>query len=180
MDWAWLGWDTNADWFWIVGHLAFGTMPLNPLPFRLHPTGRDAIGFEGIESVSYRLSGLLRLADQCVILEWTGTRTIEQLSLDKVGTDVEQLPMEWFELPYERIAGAWVVGGWWRPRLELRAREDGDFTGMPSSRGVTLPLRIHRRDCGVARGIASEIDARVAATVPACESHSQRGASELE
>jgi len=155
-------------------------MPLNPLPFRLHPTGRDRIGFEGIESVSYRLSGLLRLADQSVILEWTGTRTTEQVSLDKVGTDVDQLPMEWFELPFGRIAGVWVVGGWWRPRLELRAREDSDFTGMPSSRGVTLPLRIHRRDRGLARAIASAIDARVAATALAFESHSQLSAGDLE
>jgi len=73
-------------------------MSLNPLPFRLHPTGRDIIGFAGIESVSYQLNGLLRLADQSVTMEWTGTRTTEQVSLDKIGTDVDELPVEWFEL----------------------------------------------------------------------------------
>ena len=153
-------------------------MSLNLLPFRLHPTGRDTIGFERIESVSYRLSGLLRLADQGVILEWTGTRTTQQVSLDKIGTDVDQLPLECFELPFGRIAGAWVIGGWWRPRFELRARQDEDLNGVPSTRGVTLSLRIHRRDRGLAHAIASEIAARVAATMVAFGNRPRLGAAD--
>lgn len=155
-------------------------MSLNPLPFRLHPHGSDTIGFEGIESVSYRLDGLLRLADQSVTLEWTGTRTTEQVSLDKIGTDVDKLPLDWFELPFRRIAGAWLIGGWWRPRLELRARGYDDLAGVPSRRGVTLRLRIHRRDRGLARAIASEIEARVAATVLAFENRMPLGAADAE
>lgn len=137
-------------------------MALEPLPFRLHPTGRDTIGLNGIASVSYRLTGWLRLSDQSVTMEWAGTRTTEQVSLDNIGTDVDQLPLEGFELPFGRIAGAWVVGGWWRPRFELRARGSDDLDGVPSTRGVTLALRIHRRDRGLARAIASVIEARVA------------------
>jgi hypothetical protein len=133
-------------------------MPLNPLPFRLNPTGRDTLGFEGIESVSYRVDGLLRLADQSVTLEWTGTRTTEQVSLDKIGTDVDELPLEWLEVPFGRLAGAWVIGGWWWPRLELRARGVEDFDGVPATRCVTLRLRIHRRDRRLAHAIASEIE----------------------
>lgn len=91
--------------------LALGTMPLNPLPFRLSPTGRDTLAFEGIESVSYRFDGFLRLADQSVTLEWSGTRTTEQVSLDKIGTDVDEFPLEWLELPFRRLAAAWVIGG---------------------------------------------------------------------
>ena len=155
-------------------------MPLDPLPFRLRPTGSDTIGFEGIESVSYRLNGLLRLAKQSVTLEWTGTRTTEQVSLDKFGTDVDELPLQWFELPFGRIAGAWVIGGWWAPRLELRARGHDDLNGMPSKRGVTLRLRIHRRDRDLARAIASEIEARVAATVLALENRPPLGAADSE
>lgn len=155
-------------------------MSLDPLPFRLHPTGSDTIGFEGIESVSYRLNGLLRLADRSVTLEWTGTRTTEQVSLDKVGTDVDKLPLQWFELPFGRIAGAWVIGGWWGPRLELRARGFDDLDGMPSKRGVTLRLRIQRRDRGLARAIALEIEARAAATVLAFENRPRLGATDSE
>ncbi len=149
-------------------------MSPDPLPFRLHPTGRDTIGFEGIESVSYRLDGNLLLSDASVTLEWTGIRTTQQVSFDKVGTDDDALPLEWFDLPFERIAGAWVIGGWWRPRLELRARGLDDFNGVPSARGVTLALRIRRRDRGLARAIASEIAARVA-TVSAVEGPPQLG-----
>ena len=152
-----------------AGRLASGTMSPDPLPFRLKAPGSDTLGFEGIESVSYRVDGLLRLADQSITLEWTGTRTTEQVSLDKVGTDVDELPPEWLELPIGRIAGAWVVGGWWRPRLELRARESGDFDGVPAARGVTLPLWIHRRDRGLARALALEIQACVAAVELALE-----------
>jgi hypothetical protein len=155
-------------------------MPLNPLPFRLNPTGRDTLGFEGIESVSYRVDGLLRLADQSVTLEWTGTRTTEQVSLDKIGTDVDELPLEWLEVPFGRLAGAWVIGGWWWPRLELRARGVEDFDGVPATRGVTLRLRIHRRDRRLAHAIASEIEMRVAAAVLAFENRPRLGNDDAE
>lgn len=136
-------------------------MPLDPLPIRLHPTGRDTIGMEGIASVSYQLTGWLRLGDEGLTLELTGTRTTQQVSLDKIGTDVQELQLEWFELPFHRIAGALLIGGWWRPRLELRTRSDADLEGLPATRGVTLALRTHRRDRGLAQAIASEIEVRV-------------------
>lgn len=144
-------------------------MPLNPLPFRLSPTGRDTLALEGIESVSYRFDGFLRLADQSVTLEWSGTRTTEQVSLDKIGTDVDEFPLEWLEVPFRRLAAAWVIGGWWWPRLELRARGVEDFDQVPAARGITLRLRIRRRDRGLARAIASEIEARVAAAARGLE-----------
>ena len=140
-------------------------MLLDPLPFRLNPTGRDTLAFEGIESVSYCLDGFLRLADQGVTLEWAGTRTSEQVSLDRIGTRVVELPLEWVELPFQRLAAAWVIGGWWWPRLELRARSVEDFDEVPTARGITLRLRIHRRDRELARAVAAEIEAGVAASV---------------
>lgn len=155
-------------------------MSLNPLPFRLKPAGSDSVAWEGIESVSYRVDGLLRVADQSVILEWTGKRTTQQVSFEKIGTDVDELPSEWFELPFGRIAGAWVVGGWWWPRLELRARRLEDFDGVPATHGVTLRLRIHRRDRGLARTIATEIERRVAAAVLAHEDRQRLGAAGAE
>lgn len=135
-------------------------MSLTPLPFRLSVSGRDTMGFEGIESVSYRVHGLLRLTDHGVNLEWAGTRSTEQVTLDKIGTDVKELPPEWLELPFGRIAGSWVIGGWWWPQLELRARAFEDFEGVPGARGVTLRLRIQRRDRILARAVATEIEAR--------------------
>jgi hypothetical protein len=122
------------------------------------------MGFSGIESVSHRADGILRLTEQGVTLEWAEVQTVQQVSLERVGTDVNELPPDWLELPSERIAGAWLVGGWWSPRLDLRARGMEDFEGVPGVRGVTLGLRIHRRDrplaSAIARAIASRVEAR--------------------
>lgn len=136
---------------------------LDPLPFRLKRPGWDSVGFSGIESVSHRADGTLRVTEQGVRLEWAEVQTVEQVSLDRVSTDVNELPPEWLELPSERIAGAWLVGGWWAPRLDLRARETGDFEGVPGVRGVTLSLRIHRRDRPLAGAIAQAIASRLEA-----------------
>lgn len=130
---------------------------LNPLPFRLGPPGKDTIDLEGIKSVSYRLEGLLHLTDDGIALEWTETRTIEQVSLGRIGTDVDESAVDVVEVPMERLLGAWVIGGWWWPRLELRARSFEDFAQVPGVRGVTLSLRIHRRDRELAQAIARRI-----------------------
>lgn len=134
---------------------------LSPLPFRLSRPGWDALGLAGIESVSHRADGQLHLTADGVRLEWAEVQTVEQLSLEHIGTRVVELTPEWLELPDACIAGAWLVGGWWAPRLELRARELAHFDGVPGARGVTLPLRIQRRDRALAGTIATEITRRI-------------------
>jgi hypothetical protein len=132
-----------------------------PLPFRLAAPGRDTIDLEGIKSVSYRADGLLHLNEHGITLEWTETRTIDEVSLENIGTNVDAFAADGLELPMSRLAGAWVVGGWWWPRLELRARGLEDFQDIPGVRGVTLGLRIHRRDRDLARALARAIEAAV-------------------
>lgn len=140
-------------------------MTSTPLPFQLRSPGTDTVGLDGIASVSYRADGLLHLGDDGITLEWTETRTTEQVSLEKIGTDTDQLPLERLDLPMDRIAGAWLIGGWWWPRLELRARDFEDFAQVPAVRGITLRLRIHRRDRELARAIAMKINQRVEGSV---------------
>jgi hypothetical protein len=82
------------------------------------------------------------------------------VSLDRVGTDVAEVASDWLDLPFERIAAAWVIGGWWRPQLEIRTRSIEDLEDVPAARGITLRLRIHRRDRRLALAIAAEIEAR--------------------
>lgn len=134
-----------------------------PLPFRLAAPGTDTIDIEGINSISYKLEGMLYLSVDGITLEWIETRTTEQVSLSGVGTDVAQAEPDYLEVPMSRLAGAWVVGGWWWPRLELRARGFQDFEQVPGVRGITLGLKIQRRDRELARDIAKEIQASVAA-----------------
>ena len=38
------------------------------------------------------------------------------------------------------LAGAWVLGGWWMPRFDLRVRSVEDPEGVPATRGVALAL----------------------------------------
>ncbi len=136
---------------------------LAALPFRLKRPGWDSMGLGGIESVSHRAEGLLRVTEYGVTLEWAEVQTVQQVSLEHIGTDVTDLPPEWLELPIDRIAGAWVVGGWWSPRLDLRAQAIEDFKGVPAVRGVTISLRIHRRDRPLANAIAQAIWRRIEA-----------------
>ncbi len=131
------------------------------LPFRLKRPGWDSMGLGGIESVSHRADGVLRLTEEGVTLEWAEVQTVEEVSLERVGTDVRALPPEGLDVPIERLAGAWLVGGWWSPRRELRAREGEDFEAVPGVRGVTLSLRIHRRDRPLAAAIARAIVSRI-------------------
>ena len=146
---------------------------LNPLPFRLKLPDEEAIGLGGVKSVSYRVDGLLHLSDQSLTLEWSGTQTTEQVSFEKIGTDVDELPEDWLELPIEQIAGARVIGGWWRPRLELRARRLNAFEGVPTARGATLCLRIHLRDRGMAQEMAEEIGDLAETALEELEDHAR-------
>lgn len=139
---------------------------MEPLPFRLSPSGRDTMGLEGIESVSFRVDGLLHLTADGLRFEWDETRTSERFSLERTGTDVEHYALEPLDLPFDRIAGAWVIGGWWWPRLELRARALEDWEGVPGARGVTLVLRLARRDRALAEAIASQITRRITDETP--------------
>lgn len=118
------------------------------------------MGLEGIESISFKSEGLLHLSEAGVTLEWTETRHSESVSISRIGTDVTTFEPEVLDLPFERLAGAWVIGGWWRPRLELRAASLDDLAMVPGARGVTVMLRIHRRDRDVARAVAREIQDR--------------------
>jgi hypothetical protein len=100
---------------------------------------------------------LLTLIDDGVRLEWRQTQTTDLVSFRRIATDVEVLPLEWLELPFERIAGARIAGGWWRSRLELTVTDAADLEGVPGARGATLPLRIELLDRKLARAVAATI-----------------------
>src|SRR5580765_6950374 len=129
-------------------------MALHPLPVRLNQMGSQTVGPAAVESVSYRTEGLLHLTDWGLILEWSKTRTTQRVTMiGEVGTDVEEFPPEAIEMRIEDIAGASVIGGWWRrrPQIELRARGLEVFRGIPGVHGATLRFPIERRDRSLAR-----------------------------
>src|SRR5262245_32054161 len=80
-------------------------MALHPLPIKLKQAGSDTVGLTKVESVSYRAEGLLHLTDWGLVLEWTNTRTTQRVSMmGEVATDVEELPLQTVEIPFEEIA----------------------------------------------------------------------------
>ena len=131
----------------------------DPLPFRIPMPGRDTVDlFDGARSVTYRLEGFLHLVGGLLTLEWTGTQRTQQVSFTNVRDHVDPLPVEWVDIPVGLITEVRLAGGWWRPRLELRARQLDAFDGIPASRPGYVTLRIRRRDRDHARQIAAAID----------------------
>ena len=132
---------------------------IDPLPVRLKVPGRDAVDSEGVWSVSYRVDGLLHLADEVIALEWAATRRTQHVALGGVRDEVDHSPVGTVEVPLEWITGVRLRRGWWGRRLQLWARRIDAFDGIPGARPGTITLRIHRRDRDHARAMAAAIDA---------------------
>lgn len=131
---------------------------IHPLPFRLRVPGQDVIDTEGVWSISYRGEGLLHLGEETLTFEWATTRRTERVAITGVGTDVEHSPIGTLEVPVDWITGARLRGGWWWPRLELRARRLDAFEGFPGGRPGVVTLKIRRRDREQAREMIAAID----------------------
>lgn len=141
-----------------------------PLPFRLSVPGSDTIDLDEIESISYRVEGLLHCIGDTLTFEWAGSRTRELVSLGQVKEEEEAIPLAMRDVPVSWIARA-SLKGWLRLRLELRARRLDAFDGIPGARHGTLTLRLKRRDRDLAREIVSALEmARADAALAAAES----------
>jgi hypothetical protein len=130
-----------------------------PVPFQLALPGRDTLGFEGARSVSYRVQGLLHFEEDAVTFEWSMTRHVEHVSLTRIRVDDEATPPELLDVPVAWIADARVTGGWWAPRLVLRARRLDAFDGVPGAGLGTIALRISRRDRTIAAAMVDALTA---------------------
>jgi hypothetical protein len=131
---------------------------INPLPFRISVPGYDAIDSQGVVSISIRLEGLLHVLDDVLSLEWTATRKVESVSLSGIRDEVDQSPVGACDIPVSLILEARVRGGWWAPRLELRASRLEAFEKIPAAQNGTARLRIRRRDRDNARSICAAIE----------------------
>lgn len=132
-------------------------MPIDPLPFRLNLPGRDTVDLTGLTSIGYKVKGLLQVDGDTITMEWAAARTTQAVSLLDVVDDVDYSPIASVALRASWIAQARVTGGWWAPRLRLRARQLDVFRLIPGARGDSLALRIHRRDRTHARAVAAAI-----------------------
>jgi hypothetical protein len=143
---------------------------IEPLPFRIGIPGQDAIDFKGIRSVSYRVDGLLHLVNDTLAFEWTATETTERVGFTGIHTGFDSSPIGRLEVPAGWIAEARLGWGWWRLRLNLRARRLDAFEGMPGAKAGVLTLKIRRRFRKQAKTMVAAIEhARAATPMPPLE-----------
>ena len=132
-------------------------MALEPVPFTIGQPGEDTFELDGVRSVTYRLSGMLSLVVDTIVLEWTLSRHVEEVFFISVEIDDAELPPECLELPADQITAARLVGGWWAPRLVLHARWANAFDPIPGAGRGIVSLRLARRDRGAARAMADAL-----------------------
>jgi len=120
------------------------------------------LDFHGVRSVSYKVEGLLHLEDNYLVFEWSGTRHEEKVGLDGVKTGTDRLPHDELDVPIIWITEVRLRGGWWAPRLALRARRLDAFDDMPSARPSAISLKIRWRDRYLAREMAVAIELAMA------------------
>lgn len=120
---------------------------MDPLPFTLRVRGHDAIEGLDVYSISVKVEGLAHWSDDAVLtVEWAETQHIDEVSFDRVRSDVVAQPPLAIDIPIDELAGAVVAGGWWRPRVELKGRYLDTFATLPGSRPGRAALWIRRRD----------------------------------
>jgi len=131
---------------------------VNPLPFRIRVPGYDSIDSQGIVSISITLEGLQSVADDVASFEWAATRTVESVSLRGIRDEVDQSPIGSCAIPLSLLMEARLRGGWWAPKLEIRAGQLDAFEGLPTAEKGVVKLRLRRRDREKARAICAVIN----------------------
>lgn len=134
-------------------------MVVEPVPFRIALPGSDTLGLDGARSVSSQLHGLLHLEGEALSFEWRTVRHVEQVTLVSIRVADETTPPEWLDIPVEWIADAHLTGGWWAPRLNLRARRLDAFDRVPGAGPGTVVLPIARRDRPLAAALVEALRA---------------------
>jgi hypothetical protein len=129
------------------------------LPFRLKVPGVDEFRDFKVISMSYKFRGQLQLLEQGVRIEWGGTATVEEVDTIDVRDDKISLPDESLDVPFTSLYRAQVLGGWWRPRLELQARQLAALSIVPSSEAGLVRFWIRRGDRELAQRLADKVNA---------------------
>jgi hypothetical protein len=133
------------------------------LPFRLKVPGVDEFRDFKAVSMSYKFRGQLHILEHGVRIEWGGTASVEEVGTIEVRDDKVHLPDESLDVAFASLYRAQLLGGWWRPRVELQARELAALAIVPSSEAGLVRLWIGRGDRGLAQRMADEINAGIAA-----------------
>jgi hypothetical protein len=132
---------------------------LDPLPFRIKVPGADTFQGWQVLSIVFKVEGYLHLTDEAMVLEWSGTESVDAVGGDGIRSTVDPLPHEEAEVPRAEIVRARLRWPLVAPRLLLTSRRLGTFNGLPGARPGRLSLRIRRRDAALAARYAAQLDA---------------------
>lgn len=131
---------------------------MDSLPFTLRVRGHDVIDGLDVFSISVKVEGMASWADDTgLTLEWAETQHIDEVSFTRVRSDVVSQPPLAIDIAVDELAGVAVLGGWWRPRVELKGRYLDTFTHVPGSQPGRVALWIRRRDRNLANQLASAL-----------------------
>lgn len=136
-------------------------MLAEPLPFHLPLPGRDVVDLDLVRSEWYRVQGLLHCDGETLTFEWSTVAHVEDVSFSGVDVDDQVSPAELWDVPAAWIAEVRITGGWWAPRLHLRARRIDAFEGIPGATPGAISLRFRRRDRAIAAALVDAIGGRV-------------------
>jgi hypothetical protein len=132
------------------------------LPIRLKVSGKDE--FHGMRAVSttFRFHGWLRLEAAFLRVEWSGYAQVQDVGPLSVKDDRLPLPAETLIVPVARLRRAELVGGWWRPRLIISARDGRALALVPSEEEGAVAFWYARRDRKAAIAFAASLSASIA------------------
>lgn len=147
-------------------------MPVE-LPFTLKVAGKDE--YEGIRAVStsFHFHGLLKLDGEVLRIEWKGHARVQDVELLSVRDEELPLPAETLIVPVARLRRAELLGGWWRPRLAISARDIHALSVVPSEDQGSVAFWYARRDGGLAAKIAIDLAQGIAAALEKGETGSE-------
>lgn len=131
---------------------------MTALPFTLRVPDKDAFSLSRLTSTKYRFQGRLRLTGDLLLIEWSGTAVVEEVGMLGIAEETVALPHESLALQLDAIANVQLLGGWWRPRIELTGSELDSLRLVPSEDGGRVCFWIARSDRGRAAELVASLN----------------------
>jgi hypothetical protein len=135
------------------------------LPFILKVAGKDEVDVVRAVSTSFHFHGWLRLDGAVLRIEWKGHARVEEVELLSVRDEQLPLPAESLVVPLARLRRAELLGGWWRPRLAISARDLHALSVVPSEDQGVVSFWYARRDAALAADLAVQLQRGIAAAL---------------
>jgi len=135
------------------------------LPFTLKVAGRDEVDGVDAISTSFHFHGWLRLEGASLRIEWIGHARVQEVEVLSVRDEQVPLPAETLVIPLTRLRRAELLGGWWRPRLAISARDVRALSVVPSEEQGVVAFWYARRDRALATALCRELERGIAAAI---------------